>query len=139
MRRGANAIEFALTLPFVLLLLVGSTDFAWWSFSRQAVSRAVQDGAREASRTILPADAKTGAPITDKAEMTTREALDLWGLDSSTATVTATWTPDLSGRMWLRVHAAVPYQSLFGLPFVGSQVSRTFVVYTQEQNNPVGP
>ncbi|MEN0068299.1 MAG: TadE family protein, partial [Myxococcota bacterium] len=61
--RGANAVEFALILPVILFLIAASTDFAWWSFTRQAVSRAVQDGAREASRTILPADATDGVEI----------------------------------------------------------------------------
>ena len=136
-RRGANAIEFALALPFVLLMLTASTDFAMWSFARQAVSRAVQDGAREASRLTLPADATDGSLIETTAENTVLDALTTWGLDAAGSTVNANWAADVDGRMWLTVSAVVPYQSFFGLQSIMNRpVSRTFVLYTQEQNPP---
>ncbi|MEO0601082.1 MAG: TadE family protein [Myxococcota bacterium] len=137
LRRGASAVEFALAFPFIVLLLTASTDFALWSFSRQAVSRSVQDGAREASRLTLPADANDGKPITDLAEATTRAALDTWGLDGTNSFIIAQWAPDVNDRMWLTVTARVPYTSIFGIqsPLDGP-VTKRFTLYTQEQTQP---
>jgi len=136
-RRGASAVEFALAFPFIVVVITASTDFAMWSFARQAVSRSVQDGARQASRMILPADATSGAPIEQRAEDTVLESLTTWGLNSAGASVDATWEADNNGRMWLSVTATVPYQSFFGLGSITDRpVSRTFVLYTQEQTNP---
>lgn len=48
-RRGANAIEFGLTLPFFLIILFGMMEYGWY-FSRVAlVNSAVLDGCREGS------------------------------------------------------------------------------------------
>ncbi len=136
-RRGASAVEFALAFPFVVLMLVASADFAMWSFARQAVSRSVQDGAREASRLTLPADATDSAPLTNLARNTTTTALSTWGLNAGAATITTSWLPDASTRYFLRVRASVPYRSFFGVasPFDGPVV-KEFVLYTQEQTPP---
>lgn len=138
MQRGASAIEFALSLPFILVLVFGATDFALWSFTRQAVSRSVQDGAREASTLTLPVDATDGSLIEDTAKDAVVAALDMWGLDGAAANVETEWQTDAAGIVWLTVTATVDYASPFGprSPFSGVPVRRRFVVFTQEQDPP---
>ncbi len=45
-RRGANAVEFALTLPIFLLLLGGIVDFGWMFYYKAALNSAVYDACR---------------------------------------------------------------------------------------------
>lgn len=45
-RRGANAIEFALTFPFLLLLMTGIMDFGYFEMVRFAADSTARDAAR---------------------------------------------------------------------------------------------
>ena len=45
-RRGANAIEFALTLPVFVALILAVFEFGWMFFMRSTVIHAVRDGCR---------------------------------------------------------------------------------------------
>ncbi|MDP2316657.1 MAG: TadE/TadG family type IV pilus assembly protein [Pseudomonadota bacterium] len=45
-RRGASALEFALTLPVFVVLVVGVADLAWLAFQRSALSSSVALGCR---------------------------------------------------------------------------------------------
>lgn len=49
-QRGAAAVEFALVLPALLLLLWGLITFATMFYTQLAVSRAASDGARTAAQ-----------------------------------------------------------------------------------------
>lgn len=44
--RGASAVEFALTLPFLLAILLGIMEFGWMFFTDIQVTNAARDGAR---------------------------------------------------------------------------------------------
>jgi len=46
LRRGANAIEFALTLPIFVALVTAIFEFGWMFFMRSTVIHAVRDGCR---------------------------------------------------------------------------------------------
>src|SRR4051794_33251310 len=48
-QRGASAIEFAVTLPLLLLLLWGVVTFANVLHARMIIARAAEDGARSVS------------------------------------------------------------------------------------------
>lgn len=138
--RGASAVEFALALPFVLGMLLSATDFALWAFTRQAVSRSVQDGSRQASTMSLPISATDATPITDTAKTATLDALGTWGITASPGDINANWSPDGGGTYYLTVTATVAYDSPFGLDsFFNQPVTRTFVVFTQEQTPPNPP
>jgi hypothetical protein len=45
-RQGANAIEFALTLPVFVALVLAIFEFGWMFFMRSTVIHAVRDGCR---------------------------------------------------------------------------------------------
>jgi Flp pilus assembly protein TadG len=49
---GAAAIEFALVLPLVLILVLGAIDWGWYFFIDQLVTNAAREGAR--AGTVLP-------------------------------------------------------------------------------------
>ncbi len=135
-RRGASAVEFALCLPWVLLCIVGTTDFAMWAQTHHAVARAVQDGARHGSMIVIPDGSNDGGPIESAAEEATLEAMRLWGANIAGASINAEWDADGEAMMWLSVTATVPYQSLFGVSSpLQRPVVRTFSVVTQEQIN----
>jgi Flp pilus assembly protein TadG len=46
LRRGANAIEFAITLPVFVALVLAVFEFGWMFFMRSTVIHAVRDGCR---------------------------------------------------------------------------------------------
>jgi len=45
-RRGSSAIEFALTLPILIVILAGILEYGWYLFQLSNVVHAVRDGAR---------------------------------------------------------------------------------------------
>ena len=45
-RKGANAIEFALTVPLFVALVTAIFEFGWMFFMRSTVIQAVRDGCR---------------------------------------------------------------------------------------------
>ncbi len=48
-RRGANAIEYALTLPAMVVVVFGSLEYSLWFFQNSTVLTAVHDACRAAS------------------------------------------------------------------------------------------
>ncbi len=45
-RRGANAVEFALLLPFLTLIMGGLVDFGWFFYREGLVTNALRDAVR---------------------------------------------------------------------------------------------
>lgn len=45
-KRGANAIEYALTLPIVIVLVFAIAEYGYYFYQRSAVAGAVHDGCR---------------------------------------------------------------------------------------------
>ena len=50
-RRGAAAVEFALTLPVILSIMGGAIEFGWYFHESMHMVNAVRQGARAASMT----------------------------------------------------------------------------------------
>ena len=46
-RRGANAIEYALTVPVLIAIVFGLIEFSWFFYGKSTVTTAVHDGCRE--------------------------------------------------------------------------------------------
>lgn len=62
-RRGANAIEFALTLPLFMAITMGMIEFGWY-FSRVAlVNTAIMDGCREGG--LVDEDESDPVPVAE--------------------------------------------------------------------------
>ena len=108
-RRGQAAVEFALVLPFLLVMLIGIVEFgrAW------NLHQVITDAARETARKAAIADGSTEAQI----RLVAANALSAAGIDPSNATVTLTdW--DAPGGSPLTVGIDLPYQFTFFGPLV---------------------
>jgi len=134
-RRGASAIEFALCMPFVLLLIIGSVDCAMWTLAHQSLARAVQDGARVGAEFLVPDDGN-GKEIENAALAATRTAVQQAGFDPSEVALSAVWSVENNRKAWLAVQATATNTPLMGIrsPFA-VDVRKRFVVFTQEQPN----
>jgi Flp pilus assembly protein TadG len=51
-QRGVAAVEFALVLPLLLVVVLGAIDWGWYFFIDQLVTNAAREGAR--AGTLLP-------------------------------------------------------------------------------------
>lgn len=72
--RGAAAVEFALIMPILLLLVFGIISYGYMLSFRQAISQAAAEGARAA------AVAQVAADRDDNALDAVNEALDSYGV-----------------------------------------------------------
>lgn len=108
-RRGASAIEFALTLPVLTFILLAVIEYGTYFFQLTSMTNAVRDGCRLAVR--------ADDPITT-AEAQTRAVLKGFGLDCDaipSCQVTATVTAQASGYDTLRVAARFDYTQITGM------------------------
>lgn len=90
--RGAAAVEFALVLPLLLMIVLGTIDWGWYFYVSQVVTNAAREGARVGSLTAYDAtkpDADAAAALEATATATaylTNAKLP----QAAAATVTAT-------------------------------------------------
>lgn len=103
--RGIAALEFALVVPLLCLLLMGMIDWGYYLYTEQVVVNAAREGARAGSlQAANDATALTNA--------TTRARACLTGLKNpSTATVTAAMG---TGNASVIVNISYPTGSLTG-------------------------
>lgn len=74
--RGAAAVEFALVVPFLLLILFGVISYGYLLSFRQALSQGAAEGARAAAVTVADDDAgRTSAALASL-----NDSLDLYGV-----------------------------------------------------------
>ena len=59
--RGAAAVEFALVVPLLLLLIFGIISYGMMLSFRQGLTQAASEGARAAAVTLVDADKRTAA------------------------------------------------------------------------------
>ena len=107
-RGGGAALEFALTLPVLLVLLAGVIEWGWYLHQEVSVTWAARDGALAGSLTPPASD------VEGEAVAQTRRALEAAGFDGDAAEVNAALEDSDSGAL-VRVTAAVPYASLLHL------------------------
>jgi Flp pilus assembly protein TadG len=93
-QRGAAAVEFALVLPLLLTLVLGSIDWGWFFFIDQLVTNAAREGARAGS-VLPPRPTSTASQAEDAAEQAasaylTRATLAPKGVAASFTTVDGT-------------------------------------------------
>jgi Flp pilus assembly protein TadG len=101
--RGAELIETALTLPLILLVVVGIIEFGWVFQKYEVVTNAAREGAR-----VLVLPHFTGADAQERV----KQYLAASGLDRNLATVPAPAAPaavDLNGICMTTVTVTVSY------------------------------
>jgi TadE-like protein len=126
--RGAELVEFALVLPLLLLIVLGTIEFGRVYYTYNILSKGVRDGARYAATSRLQSDG-TWVP-TDNPSVTTRtrnvvvygkatlsgsEPKIIPDLTPAQITVTPSTIPAGSTDYYITVSAAYPYQPLFAL------------------------
>jgi Flp pilus assembly protein TadG len=122
--RGAVAVEFALLLPVVLLILFGTIDFGMMMYGREIVTNAAREGAR--------AGIVQGPPKRTSGEITTIANNYLTGTGVNQADVT--FTPigaGLANPNTLTVTAQYNYNFL--IPYIPNVVGipNPLVITTQ--------
>ena len=81
--RGASAVEFAIVLPVLFLVIAGIVDFGRYFFTQIQVTNAAREGARAA--VVLPSPAAS-----DMTAITQRALAGVAGVPSTAATVLTT-------------------------------------------------
>lgn len=104
--RGANLVEFAIVMPFLLVLLLGIVEFSW-TF---ATNLDVKQGAREGAR-ITAVNTPDGGNANLAAEICSR--MDLVGSNPAT---TIEWTSDGTPAVGegVTVKVTTPHNTLTG-------------------------
>ena len=87
--RGAAAVEFALVVPILLLLLFGIIDYGYMLSYRQGLSQGAAEGARKAAVSLT--STANGTKITD-AVNAVNDALSSYGVTCSAAPATTAST-----------------------------------------------
>jgi Flp pilus assembly protein TadG len=132
--RGANLVEFAVVMPFLLLLLIGIVEFSW-TF---ATNLDVKQGAREAAR-ITAVNEPSGGNLNLTAEICDR--MDLVGDDTATQIIwTSSANPEVGEGVTLTVRT--PHDTLTGFldwAFVGVTNLESTVEIRIEQDPDWGP
>jgi Flp pilus assembly protein TadG len=135
---GAAAAEMALIAPLLIVLMFGAMELGYYFYSEHVVIKAVRDGARFASRESFddftcPAGTIDATVENDTQKITRTNTVDGTGIprlpnwtsdasvtvtvdciDNSSGTYSAIYE-DLTSVPVVKVSAAVPYTSLFGL------------------------
>ncbi|MFH1462963.1 MAG: TadE/TadG family type IV pilus assembly protein [Pseudomonadota bacterium] len=108
-RRAAVTVEFALTLPVLLMLLAGVLDYGWFFFVQVGVQSAAADAVR------MGVDAAGGVDPGARAEAAAGEVLEDAGLPCLGACAITGAVASESGYRLLRVVVDRPFEPLVGL------------------------
>lgn len=123
-RSGAYALEFALALPILLVLVTGAMDWAWFIYQTSTVNEAAWQGVR------MGAGHSTADLAREAAETAVSDALAAMHLgDKQEPTVTTTFVQSGTHQV-LEVSVTVPYTGTFGLlPVPGTLQGRASAVW----------
>ena len=130
-RRGASALEFALTLPVVMFVLAGILEYGWYLFQLSNVVHALRDGTRIGVTVPLSSD----TPPTTRAEEHARAVMNGLGVpceDGDGCIVTAIISPSDEFDV-LNLTIEVDYTPIVGLLPAPSLLQGTFTMMMQEQ------
>ncbi len=110
---GAAAVEFALVLPILVVLLLGMMEFGLVFYRQQVITNASREGARAG---IIVGDPRpTEAEIRNVVESYLTSA----SLDTGSATISVTGAQGISGSS-LTVRVQYPYNFIALNNFIGS-------------------
>lgn len=133
LRRGVAAMEFALTLPVFLFVVLGVADLSYFITSLYDVQRAARDGARVGSVT-LEGGTPTGAVINAEAIAQAKQVLLASGKPCGEGcSVTSTWVL-VEGFRYVQVNVTYPHRPFTpGLHLVPTYARASFFMLTQQQ------
>lgn len=129
-RRGANAVEFALTLPVIIFILSGVVDYGYFLHLQYNMINAVTQGARAGVTTDRPE--VSGDPVPKTVAETV--AKDVWtaanlpGFPTVTATESGT-APNIQ----LQVVGTVEFVELVGVLPTPANITHTAVMRMDDQ------
>ena len=95
--RGASAVEFALVLPLVFLIIAGIIDLGRLMFYSAIATNVAREGARAA--VVLD----PGSPTYSATAVTTRAKAAAWGLNTARLTVTPPTACDSDNNLTVKV------------------------------------
>jgi Flp pilus assembly protein TadG len=109
--RGSAAVEFAIVVPLLLVLVLGIINFGTWFGQQLSLNAAVREGARAA---VVPATGRT-------ADVTTlvRSSVSGIAMDPDDVAVTGGACPGTGGGQDLAVTATYVSPALAPLPIPG--------------------
>lgn len=129
-RQGAAALELALTLPLLLLLLSGIVDTARFLHLAQGVRAAAREGARAGAAVLDPSgrgEVEAVATLRARSALAAVEPACAAGCD-----VTAVWAPR-DGRAMVTVTAEAPWEPVVGLvPLLPPRARAEVTMLTQQ-------
>lgn len=129
MRRGSSAIEFALVLPVIVVIMAGILEYGWYLFQLSSVVHAVRDGTRIG----------VTVPVEDGPEDTAtahaRNVLEGLGVPCAdgSCVVEATLVPAGDVTV-MRLDISAPYEPVIGLLPHPTQLRAHFTMMMQEQS-----
>jgi Flp pilus assembly protein TadG len=132
-RRGGAAIEFALCLPLLLLVIGAVVDLSRYISTLEFVSRAAREGARVGS-TVIEGATPTGDLIEAQARSQAMILLEEMGhVCGANCAVTAEWLA-IDTEWYVRVQVDYPYEPAVGLvTYLPDHASADFTMLTQQQ------
>jgi hypothetical protein len=134
-RRGSAALEFALTLPLLMVVAFSIAELGLLMHRNQQIARAARDACRIGAGVIEGVD-PTGDEIIAASEQAARFSLTTFGIpcdDPLRCRVTARWF-EQDDWMMLGVRVSVAYEPLTDLtPFTPRRVQHQFIMLTRQQ------
>ena len=117
-RRGVAATEFALLLPFLLLLLVGVYEFGTYLSQASSLEKSLRSGAMFAARSALPLTQQTLTQVGNivrKGDPSGEGPVRISGWNDGSATLSVTTrTHSANGEdvELIKLEASVPFEPL---------------------------
>lgn len=130
-RRGANAVEFALTLPLIVIILSGVIDLSYYLHLQYSMINAVSQGARAGATTPVPVE--TGDPVPKDVAKTVTE--DVWtesGLPGFPAVVAV--TSGVDPNIQITVSGELAYVGFIGYVPTPDKLQHTTVMRLDDQS-----
>lgn len=141
-RRGSQAVEFALVLPVLVVLVAGIVDYGWY-YSRELI---VIGAAREGAR-LGASDVAGGTDACNVAAQGAKEALIQAGLPVANGSASTAWSSSaphlriapsmtvVNGDDALLLQVAYPYQSLWGMVVTPTRMGASLTMRLGDQGN----
>jgi Flp pilus assembly protein TadG len=121
-RPGTAAVEFALILPILMLLLLGCIDFGRFPHSYIAVTNAARAGAGFGS--VNPYSTATATTWkADIKQAVVDEISKLDGFDKTQLNVTSTYIDEGNGLWRVKVTVSYPFQTVVNWPGLPNNVT----------------